>query len=301
MRLDKFDLNLLIALELLLEEQNVTRAAQRANLTQSAMSAALGRLRIALSDDLLVPHGRRMVATPHALALAPLVRTAIGNLRALISGATAFDPATSERRFDIAASDYTTTVLISPLLPRLKLEAPRVGINLMLPTQGTNRLLNDGKLDLQVTPEEFQSPDHPGEPLFEETHVVVGCRTNPVFQGAMTKEAFYACGHVVVRIGGAPTFAEHHLAQQDDMRRIEVTTPSFSLVPWLLPGTALLALMHKRLATTYAPLLGLEIRDVPFPMPIMREVIQYHAARAADAGLIWFKQRLLDAARGQLG
>lgn len=124
MRLDKFDLNLLIAFELLLEERNVTRAAQRANLTQSAMSAALARLRLAMNDELLVPHGRRMIATPHALALAPLVSDAIRNLRVLISGATAFDPTTSDRRFEIGASDYISTVLLGPLLPELKREAP---------------------------------------------------------------------------------------------------------------------------------------------------------------------------------
>lgn len=297
MRLDKFDLNLLIALELLLEEQNVTRAAQRLNLTQSAMSAALSRLRIALNDELLVPHGRRMVATPHALALAPLVSEAIGNLRVLISGATAFDPAVSDRRFEIAASDYIATVLISPLLPKLKQQAPNVLINMMLPTRDSQILLEDGKLDFQLTPEQFTSPEHPCELLFEERHVIVGWGENPVFLHEMTEEAFYSCGQVVVRIGGVPTFVERHMLKQEDRRRIEMTSPSFSLVPWMLPGTHLLALMHERLARAYAPLLGLEIRDVPFPMPIMREMIQYHSARATDAGVIWFKQELLDAAQ----
>lgn len=296
MRLDNFDLNLLIALELLLEEQNVTKAAQRLNLTQSAMSAALARLRAALNDELLVPHGRRMVATPHALALAPLVSDAIASLRVLISGATAFDPVLSDRRFDIAASDYISTVLISPLLPELKREAPHVRINMMLPTRDNQMLLDDGKLDFQLTPEEFLSPEHPSELLFEERHVVVGCKNNPVFQSEMTQEAFYSCGQVAVRIGGVPAFVERHMMQQEDRRRIEMTSSSFSLVPWMLPGTTLLALMHERLARAYAPLLGLEIRDTPFAMPIMLEMIQYHSARATDAGVIWLKRKLLDAA-----
>ncbi|TCU58831.1 DNA-binding transcriptional LysR family regulator [Novosphingobium sp. PhB57] len=301
MRLDKFDLNLLIALELLLEEQNVTRAAQRLNLTQSAMSAALARLRLALNDELLVPHGRRMVATPHALALAPQVSEAVRSLRALISGATAFDPATSDRRFEIAASDYIATILLSPLLPQLKTEAPNVAINVVLPTRQTSALLEDGKLDFQLTPEQFLSADHPSELLFEERHVVVGWSGNPVFSGEMTEEAFHSCGHVAVRITGVPSFAERHLLAADDRRRIEVTAPSFSLVPWLLPGTHLLALMHERLARLFAPLLPLEIRPAPIAMPPMREMIQYHAARASDAGMIWFKDRLMAAARQDHG
>jgi DNA-binding transcriptional LysR family regulator len=182
MRLDKFDLNLLIALELLLEEQNVTRAAQRLNLTQSAMSAALARLRLALNDELLVPHGRRLVATPHALALAPLVSEAIRNLRVLISGATAFDPATSDRKFEIAASDYISTVLLCPVLRELKAEAPAIEINIVLPTRETSATLEDGKLDFQLTPEQFVSPDHPTELLFEERHVVVDGRKIPSSQ-----------------------------------------------------------------------------------------------------------------------
>lgn len=300
MRLDKFDLNLLIALELLLEEQNVTRAAQRLNLTQSAMSAALGRLRLALNDELLVPHGRRMVATPHALALLPMVSEAVRNLRVLISGATAFDPATSDRRFEIAASDYVATVLLGPLLPRLKAEAPRVDINIALPTRQTGMLLEDGKLDFQLTPEQFLIADHPSELLFEERHVVVGWAQNPVFLGDLTEERYYACGHVAVRITGVPSFAERHMLTSDDRRRIEVTAPSFSLVPWLLPGTGLLALMHERLARVFAPLLPLTIRPAPAflpAMPPMREMIQYHAARASDAGMLWFKDRLIAAAR----
>ncbi|EHJ59764.1 LysR family transcriptional regulator [Novosphingobium pentaromativorans] len=295
MRLDRFDLNLLIALELLLEERNVTRAAQRLNLTQSAMSAALGRLRVALNDELLVPHGRRMIATPHALALAPAVAEAVRNLRALISGARAFDPLTSDRRFEIAASDYITTVLLGPLLPRLKAEAPGVEVNIVLPTRETSALLDDGKLDFQITPEQFLDPDHPRELLFEERHVVIGWSGNPVFEKEMTLDAFHSCGHIAVRITGVPTFAERHMMEFDDQRRVEVTVPSFTLVPWFLPGTNLLALMHERLARVYAPLLPLETRPVPFDMPLMREMIQHHAARSTDAGILWLKDRLLAA------
>lgn len=292
MRLDKFDLNLLIAFELLIEERNVTRAAQRANLTQSAMSAALARLRQAMNDELLVQHGRRMIATPHALALAPLVADAVRNLRVLISGATAFDPTTSDRRFEIGASDYISTVLLGPLLPKLKREAPRAEFHIQLPTRDTSALLEDGRLDFQITPEQFLGSDHPSELLFEERHVVVGWRENPVFQGELTQAAFHSCGHIAVRIAGVPTFADRYFKSEEDQRRIEVIAPSFSIVPWLLPGTNLLALMHERLARVFAPLLPLEIRAAPVEVPIMREMIQYHTGRSTDAGMLWLKNRM---------
>src|SRR5690606_23986690 len=101
MRLDNFDLNLLIAFDVLVEERNVTRAAARLNLTQSATSAALKRLRQAMQDDILVQHGKKMIPTSHALRLAPQVAAAIAQLRSLISASATFDPRTSTRRFQI--------------------------------------------------------------------------------------------------------------------------------------------------------------------------------------------------------
>ena len=109
MRLDNFDLNLLVAFQALLEERNVTRAARRLHVTQSAMSASLKRLREALGDPILLQHGKAMIPTPHALALAPEVTAAMGVLRRLIQPSTGFDPATSTRTFRIAT--LLTTVL----------------------------------------------------------------------------------------------------------------------------------------------------------------------------------------------
>ncbi|WP_324699408.1 hypothetical protein [Novosphingobium sp. RL4] len=121
--------------------------------------------------------------------------------------------------------------MLGPLLPKLKREAPGVGFNIQLPTREISAVLEDGKLDFQITPEQFLSPEHPSELLFEERHVVVGWRENRVFAGEMTREAFHSCGHVAVRITGVATFADKHFMTVDDQRRIEVTAPSISIVP----------------------------------------------------------------------
>lgn len=297
MRLDHFDLNLLLALNALLEEESVTRAAERMHLTQSAMSAALRRLRNALNDPLLVPHGRKMIATPHAREMAPLVAQALTGLRALLSGATAFDPALSDRRFDIAASDFVTTVLIAPLMAQLRQEAPHIRLNMSLPTRESVSHLADGKLDFLLTPEQFLHVDHPRELLFEERHVVVGWDRNPVLEGEMTREQFLAASHVSVRITGLPAFVDAYLQEIGDERRIEVIAPSFSLVPWMLPGTHHLALMHERLAKTFVPLLPLKMVASPIELPRMREMVQFHEARTHDAGLQWLLAKMLAAAR----
>lgn len=294
MRFDNFDLNLLVALDALLDEQSVTRAARRLNLTQSAMSAALARLREALKDDILVPNGRQMLATSHARSLAPAVSEALAGLRTLLSGATAFDPATSTREFTIAASDYVTTVLIAPMLARLKEEAPGIKLRLSLPSSASLSRLVDGHLDFIMTPEKFLSSDHPTKVLFCENHVVIGCKDNPVFRNKMTEEVFYSCGHISVEIVGTKTFIDAALADMGDRRRVEVIAPSFTLVPQMLPGTNLLALMHERLATSFIKMLPLAIAPVPFQVPVMEEMVQYHRARANDPGLMWLLQRFLN-------
>jgi LysR family nod box-dependent transcriptional activator len=292
MRLDHFDLNLLVAFEALLEERSVTRAARRLNLTQSAMSAALRRLREALGDPLLLQHGKAMIPTPHALALAPEVTASLAGLRRLTLPSTGFDPSSSARLFRIAASDYIATVLLAPLLKVLEQAAPGVRLEIALPADSTSDRLAKAEYDLVLTPEAFIEPDHPADLLFEEAHVVVGCADNPLLLAPLTREVFAAAGHVAVRIDGRNTHIENELARLGVTRRIEVHAPSFIQAPWLLPGTRRIALMHERLARLVAPLLGLRIVAPPFAIPPMREMAQFHATRAHDAGLLWLRERL---------
>ena len=295
MRLDQFDLNLLVAFDALLAERNVTRAAARLHVTQSAMSASLKRLRDALGDPILVQHGKSMIPTPHALTLAPQVSEAIAALRRLIQPSKGFDPAVSSRVFRIAASDYVATVLLAPLLARLEREAPMIRFDISLPTDSTSTRLAKGDFDLLLTPEEFVEPDHPTELLFKERHVVVGCEHNPVLQQSLTVEAFSAAGQVAVKIDGRPTFIERECDRLGIIRRVEVYAPSFVQAPWLLPGTTRIALMHDRLARLMAPQLGLRVAEAPFELPVMQEMMQYHQARRPDEGLAWLRSRLRQA------
>jgi LysR family nod box-dependent transcriptional activator len=298
MRLDNFDLNLLIAFDVLMQERSVTRAATRLNRTQSAMSAALKRLREAFNDEILVQHGKKMIPTAQAIELAPRIAETILQLRSLISAGVTFDPATSQRRFNIEASDYITTVLMVPLLEVLQREAPGIRLELSLPDEGSTERMAGGDLDLLLTPEEFLPAEHPKELLFEERHVVVGWSGNRLMSRPITQREFLDSGHVAVRISGRHSFIENALRERGIQRRIEVTAPSFIQAPWLLPGTSRLALMHERLARIVAPTLSLALQESPIALPIMREMMQYHAARAGDAALRWLRGKLLELARG---
>ncbi len=292
MRLNNFDLNLLVAFEALLQERNVTRAAARLNVTQPAMSTSLKRLRESFKDELLVLHGKKMIPTQHALALAPHVSEALVLLKGLIATSTRFDPAISTRQFRVNASDYITTVLLAPLIEQLQEEAPGVRLQLSLPGSNSSSLLEAGEIDLILTPDEFMEGDHPTELLFEERFVVVGTKSNRLLAKPMTRETFLEAGHIAVRIGGQDTFIERELLKFLPERQIEVFAQSFIQVPWLLRGTNRLSVMHERLAKVVAPVLGLTTVDPPMPLPKMREMMQHHVARSNDAGLSWLRRRI---------
>ena len=160
MRLDNFDLNLLVAFDALLEERNVTRAARRLNVTQSAMSASLKRLREALGDPILLQHGKTMMPTPHALALAPEVASAIAALRRLIQPSARL----RSRDLDAALSGSPHRTTSRPSCWRRccgRSSAKRRGVRLdiALPDRGDVRIgWRKGEFDLVLTPEEFLEP-----------------------------------------------------------------------------------------------------------------------------------------------
>lgn len=292
MRLDNFDLNLLVALDVLLEECSVTKAAQRMNLTQPAMSASLRRLRDTFQDDLFVLHGKKMVPTQRALELEPEVRSLIQTLRGVIATGTGFDPQTSRRIFRVGASDYITTVLLAPLMQRLEREAPNVGLELFLPDQLTSDKLDAGTIDLHISPDVFIEGDHPRELLFEEDHVLVGCETNPIFDKPLTQEAYLSSGHVAVRVFDRHTFVENMLEKRFPGRRVEVIAQSFTQAPWLVKGTNRITVMYRRLAEATTGIHGLKMAELPFELPIMRQTMQNHWTRSRDAGLLWLKEQL---------
>ena len=200
MRFKGLDLNLLVAFEMLLETRSTSRTAERLNLSQPAASAALGRLRTFFGDEILVAHGKRMLPTSYAESLRPHVTACLRSAETLIATTATFDPATSQRRFFVTASDYVIAAVLTPLIRRLAEVAPSISLEFSLPDERANADLDEGQLDLLITPEDFVSTGHPTEFLFDDDHVVVGCAANPLMAGPISADAFAAAGHVGVSI-----------------------------------------------------------------------------------------------------
>ncbi len=294
MRLKGLDLNLLVALDALLETRSVSAAARRLNLSQPAMSAALARLRDYFDDGILVSSGRRMHPTAYAEALAPQLKACLRELDAMLSSSAVFDPAKTQRTFSIVATDYITAAVLAPLAERLAQRAPGLRIDILAPHDDSAEQLNQGKVDLLITPDVYVHPDHPAELLFEERQVVAGWAENPLFRRPLTVEDVFAAGHVAVSFGQQRTasFADQRLALMGKARKIEVTAASFMAVPWLLRGTRRLALMHERLAKAMAEVFPIAYAPLPFDFPIMREMVQHHRTRGQDDGLTWLRAEI---------
>jgi LysR family nod box-dependent transcriptional activator len=294
MRFKGLDLNLLVALDALLDEQNVSRTAERLHLSQPAVSAALGRLRLYFGDPLLVQNGKRMLPTPHALRLKPMLKLLLADIDQMVMASARFDPATSNRLFRIGMSDFLTTIIGAELTKRLGTIAPNIGLELIPPFDAITEALDQGDIDLLITPAEHISPDHPADVLFEERFVVAGWRDNPLLARGVTVEDFCVASHIAVKIGRLrrASYAESHLRQLGIERRIDILVAGFSVVPDLLVGSNRLAIMHERLARSAATHLPIAYCALPFEFPVMKEMVQYHRTRASDPGLTWLRNEI---------
>jgi LysR family nod box-dependent transcriptional activator len=295
MRFKGLDLNLLVAFDALMSTCSVSRAAERLNLSQPAMSAALARLREYFDDELLVLLGKRMHPTAFADELMPQVRASLLSLETMLAKSPHFDPATSQRNFRIVTSDYTLASLIVPLVTELAEEAPGIRIDCQLPHAQSIQELDEGKVDIVITPDYVIGGNHPAYVLYEEPQLVAGAKNNPALaDGTISEADFFAAGHVAVLLGNGTTlsYADRQLELMGRPRKIEVTGAFFTAVPWLLEGTTRLAVMHHRLAMNLEGRFAIATAPLPFEMPPMKQMLSYHAGRKDDAGLTWLRNRI---------
>jgi DNA-binding transcriptional LysR family regulator len=299
MRFNKLDLNLLVALDVLLKERSVTRAAEALHLSASAMSNALARLREYFDDELLVQIGRKMELTPRAEALQQAVRDVLLRIDSTIAAPPAFDPAASDRTFRIFASDYTQIVLAPAMLTLAARAHSTVRFEFAPQVAEPHRDLERGEADLLIIPSGFMSPDHPREVLYRENFVCMVWRHGVLADGELSFERYVAADHVAMQPAGgrADAFEGWFLKRYGITRRVSVTTYSFITLPALLVGTDRIATVHERVARRLVGAWPLEIRPTPIPIDAMEQSMQWHKFRTNDPGLTWLRNLLVEAAR----
>ena len=293
MRLEKLDLNLLVALDALLEERGVSLAADRLHLSQSATSGLLAKLRDYFKDDLLVMQGRSMTLTPRAEKLVTPVRAVLDQIRDTIMVTDEFDPAASDRTLSIMATDYIVEILLRPAIVVFATEAPDIRFELVPIVENPVDALQRGRADILIGIDNVVSTEHPSALLYSEDFVVAGWRENPVLAEPLTLDVYQKLGHVAVRFGQQTSSYESTAARLRSISRsIEIVAPNFMSVGGLIVGTNRIATIHRLLANRMAEFLPLKLVELPFEMPPVREIAQWSTRNANDPAIAWLVGRL---------
>jgi LysR family transcriptional regulator, nod-box dependent transcriptional activator len=291
------DLNLLVMLDVLLEEKNITRTGERIHLSQSATSGALSRLRYYFKDELLVQVGNRMVLTPLAEDLIKPIKDLLMQASLVAQKTSDFDPATSTRRFKIELSDYVATLLLPSVIRRVYQVAPSVQIELVGLTDAPNELLERGEVDFLILPEDYLTSSHPSAKMFVDEYACAVWKDNPEVGRKVSLEQYLEAGHVSILFGKqrSQSFDDMFLSRSGFTRRVEVVAMNYSLMPHLVIGTSRIATMHRKLAHYYTRHLPLRMLDMPISLPKIVETVQWHEYRDKDPAHRWFRSLLVSA------
>ncbi|WKE67749.1 LysR family transcriptional regulator [Streptomyces sp. WP-1] len=299
------DANLAIALDALLTEHSVTRAAARLHTSPAAMSRTLARLRRVLQDPLLVRAGQAMVPTPRAQALREEAAAVVRGLGALLSPGASVDPAGLSCTFTLQAADLVGAALAPGLLRLSRREAPGVSFRIRAEELEAGPALRDGRIDLEVGAIGHVDPETRVEELVGLRMVAAVRSGHPLAEGPLTPARFAAAQHVAVSRRGRFTGPlDAALAERDLRRRVSVVLPSHlaamalaarsdlvCLVPAALPGAAPSPLTHD------AHAFGLCLLDIPLELPRLTIGMAWHPRHTADGAHRWLRDAVRRALR----
>jgi|TARA_B110000259_G_scaffold79951_1_gene93625 DNA-binding transcriptional LysR family regulator len=306
MNIARVDLNLLVYLDVLLRECNVTRAAEELGISQPAMSNSLRRLRDLFDDPLLVRTSDGMTPTDRALELQPLVRNVLAAAEIAVLPKTIFDAAASDRIFRIMASDYTEVTLLPQLLTRLRREAPGIRLDIMTPSDVSFHDVERGKVDLVINrfdtlPQSFHQVH-----LWDDSFSCVMSANNPVIKN-WSLDSYLSHKHVWVSktgmgvgVGMSPDdvqrlgWVDEALGKLDAKREITVFTRHYQAALLLGEQDDLIVTIPTIAARTMSNNPKVVILDPPFEIPRMRLKMVWSPLLQRDPGHKWLRQMIKD-------
>ncbi|HET6394915.1 MAG TPA: LysR family transcriptional regulator [Blastococcus sp.] len=294
MKLTNVDLNLLVALRALLQERNVTRAAQIIGVSQPAMSNALARLRRQFGDDLLVREGRGLTLTPVARELRYAVEPALAMVERALRIQASFDPASTTQTFRIAASDYGMSLLSEPLRA-MEQVAPGVVVELI---QVDRAFVRDSeavmrKIDLMVAPRAFLR-GYPNVPLSNERWVAVAAADATDTTDALAEDDLR--GRSLVGIFhdlGSGAHIERLLTVRGINPAGTVNVEAFSMVPSLVEGTNRIGFLPVSMALRLQPGYAIRLLEIPFQLDPLVECLYWHPSAERDPAHMWLRRMLV--------
>lgn len=303
MHLNRLDLNLLVSLDALLTEKNVTKAGKRLYLSQPAMSGALQRLREYFDDELLVRVGRNMELTPRAQYLAEPVRDILLRIQETLDSQPEFDPSDSSREFSVIMSDYVAFAVMPAVNRILAKQAPGITLHIDERLTEAPQLLSVRETDLVILPPDvvrFDTDLTTVEPLLTDNWVCAVWEDNPQVGAEMSLETYLESPHILLRshAGVRATTVEELRLQALGLGPVEVahTAPGFAYMLFLLPGTSSIAMVQERLAFEFSRILPIKYVKPPIPIPPVELQMYYIQRTAFDPAHLWLRQLFLAAA-----
>lgn len=297
----RLDIALVPTLDALLTEKNVTRAAQKLGVTQSAVSHALRKLRDHFGDELLVRTPSGLVLTPRAERLAESVRKSLEVLDE-VDADQPFDPKTAKATFTIAMADFVAIVLLPTLLERLGREAPGVDIVVRPLTAESERALESGAIDLLVAGARSAPAGCYRQKILDDGWVALVREDHPVLHDGLDRERYAALGHVLVAPrGSARGPVDDALEEAGLTRRIAVRVPQLHLGAFLLIETDFVMTTVAAAGRVVAYHLPLAVLDVPLDLPRVTWMQLWHERSQKDEGHAWLRGILAECAPHERG
>lgn len=296
-KLARIDLNLLVCLKVLFEEENVTKAAHRLCLSQSAMSKSLAKLRVQFDDPLFTRTSHGLKPTVRARALKPKLSALIHQLQDF-SGPENFQPKTSDRRFNIALVESGYPLILPHFLPSLFLEAPNIRIGTHIWDDNTFNKLQSGELDIGITGKDIDTSDslltlHPPEgivqhELYRDNQVCVVRKNHPILVGNWDLPRYLAQRHIQVRCDGNEKWLlDYRLADNNCERDIAITVPDFNSAASLCSFTDFVFTAPSYFSELVAKQFDLVVLPLPITFPQMAYTLFWHQDRQGDPALDW--------------
>ena len=294
--LSRVDLNLLVVLETIVAEGGVSRAAERLNLTQPAVSHALGRLRALFGDPLFVRRGRTLAPTALTKSLIEPLREALRSVSAVLAAGGRFDPRETAASFTVAMRDPLEQLVLPPLARKLAKDAPRIDLRCVQARRRTvEAALADGTLDAAIDVALAMSDSVRRAKVAADSFVVVARKSHPGLRGGLTLPAYLRLEHVMVssrRRGPAPE--DLGLGQLGHHRRVRLRCRSYGAAFRIVQETDFVLTMPARYAGLLNERTGHRLLKLPFAMPTLDLYLYWHEAAHDDPANRWLRGQLLE-------
>lgn len=310
-QLARSDLNLLLVFDLLYEERNAGRAAAKLNLSPSAVSHSLRRLRTLLDDPLFLPTAKGMVPTSRAQALAPSIREIVEAVQSVVGAPQGFDPATASRRFRLGGPDGAISTIVPRLVESLERDAPGVDLAVLqlLPRPGSTdpehawrdclAELEYGRIDVAILPHHPPQARFHSVALYPEDFVIV-TRLGHAFAKSPSLEALGEQRHVLVSASGDSVgFVDRLLAERGVERRVALTVPSFFMAVSAIASSNMIGAIARRFAVAATRNYEIDLVEPPFPMGLASLNAIVPRAAMLDQGIAWLLDALTASVSGE--